>query len=209
MDAHVPQRTNFHRVDEAMVESRQEERWILALFRQHPALLVSAVYVAASVIGMLFSWDYLRLFGINVFNYAQIGDFLLASLKEPITWIIVFVSVLLTMGDNAMSRRVGRSGKRRFLKWYGSDRYRMINSIGTVVVIVMFTHLYVLHKKDEVLAGEGRLVNVQLTESVVTSRVVLLGTTGSFIFLYDPLLKQVTVHPHENVYSISFDLEEQ
>jgi len=192
-----------------MVESRQEEGWILALLRQHPALLVSALYVTASVIGMLFSWDYLRLFGINVFYYAQIGDFLLASLKEPFTWVIVFGALLLTMGDNAMSRRVGRSSKRRYLKWYGSGRYRIANYICTVIVIVMFTHFFALHKKDEVLAGEGRLITVRLTESVVTSRVVLLGTTGSFIFLYDPLLKQVSVHPHENVYSISFDLEGQ
>jgi hypothetical protein len=82
----------------------------------------------------------------------------------------------------------------------------MINYIGAVVLIVMFTHMYAVIKKKDVLAGEGRLVKVQLTESVVTSQVVLLGTTGSFIFLYDPILKEVTVHPHENVYSISFEL---
>ena len=190
-----------------MVETQQRKGWILALLRQHPALLVSAVYVMASIIGMLFSWDYLRLFGINVFNYSQIGDFLLASLKEPFTWIIVIMAVLLVMGDNAMSRRVERSGKRRFLKWYGSGVYRMANYIGAVVLIVMFTHIYATSKKDEVLAGESQWVNVQLTESIETSRVVLLGTTGSFIFLYDPLLREVSVHPHENVYSISFELE--
>lgn len=190
-----------------MVESRQKDLWILVLLHQHPALLVSAIYIMASTIGMLFSWDYLSLFGINVFNYSQIGDFLLASLKEPFTWAIVIVSVLLVMGDNAMSRRVERSGKRRFLKWYGSGRYRAINYIAAVVMIVMFTHIYALTKKDKVLAGEGRLVNVQLTESVATSQVVLLGTTGSFIFLYDPLSQEVSVHPHENVYSISFELE--
>ncbi len=190
-----------------MVETQQRKGWILALLRQHPALLVSAVYVIASIIGMLFSWDYLRLFGINVFNYSQIGDFLLASLKEPFTWVIVIMAVLLVMGDNAMSRRVERSGKRRFLKWYGSGRYRAINYIFAVVMIVMFTHIYALTKKDKVLAGESQWVNVQLTESVVTSQVVLLGTTGSFIFLYDPLSQEVSVHPHENVYSISFELE--
>jgi hypothetical protein len=191
-----------------MVESRKEDGWILALLRQHPALLVSAVYVTASVIGMLFSWDFLRLFGINVFNYAQIGDFLLASLKEPFTWVIVIMSVLLVMADNAMSRRVERRGKRRFLWWYGSRRYRTLNYIGAIVLIVMFTHVYAQLKKERVLAGGGRLVKVQLTESVETSQVVLLGTTGTFIFLYDPQLKEVAVHPHENVYSISFELED-
>lgn len=52
-----------------MVESRKEDGWILALLRQHPALL--------------------------------------ASLKEPITWVIVIVSVLITMVDNKMSHGSG------------------------------------------------------------------------------------------------------
>ena len=75
------------------------------LLSEHPALLVSIVYFAASIIGMFYSWDFLRRFGINVFHYAQIGDFLLASLKEPFTWILVFLAIGLMVFDNAMSRR--------------------------------------------------------------------------------------------------------
>ena len=62
-----------------MTASPLRDNWIIGLLRKHPALLVSVVYVIASTIGMLYSWDFLRLFGINVFNYAQIGDFLLAG----------------------------------------------------------------------------------------------------------------------------------
>jgi hypothetical protein len=54
-----------------------------AVLREHPALLVSTFYLAASFVGMFYSRAFLRRFGINVFNYAQISDFLLASLKEP------------------------------------------------------------------------------------------------------------------------------
>lgn len=43
--------------------------------------------------------------GINFFNYAQISDFLLASLKEPFTWVYVALGILLVLGDNAISRR--------------------------------------------------------------------------------------------------------
>ena len=57
-----------------MSELQRPENWIIDLLRKHPALLVSGLYVVASTIGMLYSWDYLRLFGINVFNYAQIGE---------------------------------------------------------------------------------------------------------------------------------------
>ncbi|MDH3908826.1 MAG: hypothetical protein OEU83_07330, partial [Gammaproteobacteria bacterium] len=65
---------------------------LLSFFREHPAVLVSALYVAASVVGMFYSWAYLRRFGINVFNYAQISDFLLASLREPFTWVLVILA---------------------------------------------------------------------------------------------------------------------
>ena len=187
-----------------MTESQQNENLIISLLREHPALIVSMIYVVASTIGMLYSWDYLRLFGINFFNYAQIGDFLLASLKEPFTWLIVIGAILLVVLDNAMSRRVERKSKRLFLKWYGSGRYRVANYIGAVVMIVLFTHIYATTMRDKVLNGGGRNVSVQLTESLVTNEVVLLGTTGTFIFLYDPLQKEVSIHPHESIYSISF-----
>ena len=35
------------------------------LLREHPAMLVSMIYVLASAIGMLFSWAYLWHFGIK------------------------------------------------------------------------------------------------------------------------------------------------
>jgi hypothetical protein len=188
-----------------MSESQQNP--IISLLREHPALLVSMIYVVASTIGMLYSWDYLRLFGINFFNYAQVGDFLLASLKEPFTWAIVIGAIVLAMLDNAMSRRVERKGKGLFLKWYGSGRYRMANYIGAAVMVVLFTHIYATTMRDRVLNGGGRIVSVQLTESPVTNEAVLLGTTGTFIFLYDPLQKEVSIHPHESIYSISFGVD--
>ncbi|MGI9225435.1 MAG: hypothetical protein ACR2QX_13205, partial [Woeseiaceae bacterium] len=66
---------------------------------------MSGLYVAASIIGMFYSWAFLRRFGINVFNYAQISDFLLVSLKEPFTWGLVILAIVLVMLDNASSRR--------------------------------------------------------------------------------------------------------
>jgi len=96
---------------------------LYSVFREHPALLVSAFYVAASSIGMFYFWDYLRRFGVNVFNYAQISDFLLASLKEPFTWGLVVIAVSLVMVDNAASRRVESKGPG---KWDAGTHRRAI-----------------------------------------------------------------------------------
>jgi len=183
------------------------KHWMASLLREHPALLVSGIYVVASTIGMLYSWDYLRLYGINVFNYAQIGDFLLASLKEPFTWLIVLGSMLLVMGDNALSRWVGRNGQRSWLRWYGSRRYRTINYLVAVLLIVVFTHNYAVVKKNQVIDGKGRLVIVQLTDSPSASQFALLGTTSQFVFLYESGSGRVNIHPHESVYTISFIAE--
>jgi hypothetical protein len=95
---------------------------------------VSALYVAASVVGMFYSWAYLRRFGINVFNYAQISDFLLASLKEPFTWVLVILAIFLVLLDNRSSHRVERKNPRKWIAWYASPRYRFINNFAAVAI---------------------------------------------------------------------------
>ena len=178
--------------------------WAAALLREHPALLVSIVYVAASTIGMVYSWDYLRRFGINVFNYAQIGDFLLASLKEPFTWVLVLAALSLMVLDNAMSLKAQRKGTPRWLRWYGSGRYRAFNHLVSVGMILFFLHVYASNRVEETLAGKGDLVSVLLADGSLQSEALLLGTTGQFLFLFDPESRRVDIHPNENVQTISF-----
>ena len=184
-----------------MDEHRNER--LLAVFREHPALIVSAFYVAASMIGMFWSWAHLRNFGINVFNYAQISDFLLVSIKEPLTWVLVALSVVLVMIDNAHSRRVERRGKTRWFRWYGTERYRFINNVGAVAIIAVFILAFANLEAAAVKRGEGKRVEVTYAAGGEPRSAVLLGTTGQFLFLFDPLTGRVDVHPFEAVHSIS------
>lgn len=178
-----------------------------ALFREHPALLVSAFYVAASAIGMFYSWAYLRNFGVNVFNYAQISDFLLASLKEPFTWALVVLAVLMVLSDNAYSRRVEARGKTRLFRWYGSPKYRRVNNFAAVLMVGVFIFAYATAGARDTKAGEGKIVDVMLAEGTAVRSATLLGTTGQFVFLYDTLTKRVDIHPLESIHSISFQAD--
>lgn len=180
---------------------------LLAVFREHPALIASACYVAASVIGMFWSWAYLRNFGINVFNYAQISDFLLVSIKEPLTWVLVALSVVLVMIDNAYSRRVQRRGRTRWFRWYGSERYRFANNVGAVAIIAVFILAFANLEAAAVKRGEGSRVEVTYAVGGEARSAVLLGTTGQFLFLFEPLTGRVDVHPFEAVHSISSRVE--
>ena len=185
--------------------SRETDNRLYPFFREHPALLASAFYVAASAVGMFWSWAFLRNFGVNVFNYAQISDFLLASLKEPFTWALVALAVVMVMADNANSRRVGRKENLKWLGWYGSPRYRFVNNVGAIAIVAVFIFAYAKLEADDVREGAGRIVDVARDGKVRSA--TLLGTTGQFVFLYDATSERVDIHPIENIESISFQAD--
>ena len=176
---------------------------LFGFFRQHPALLVSSVYVLASMIGMLFAWDFLRQFGINVFNYAQITDFLLASLKEPATWGLFFFAVLMMFMDNAMSRRWQSRERPKWLRWYGSPRYRLANWLTLLVVVGILIDAYARTQATSTKAGNGNWVVVRFEAMESGRTTMLLGTTSLFVFTYDPLTRNVDIYPHEALHSLS------
>ena len=180
---------------------------LYAVFREHPALLVSAFYVAASVIGMFYAWSYLRHFDVNVFNYSQISDFLVASLKEPFTWALVIFAVSLIMLDNASSRRVERNKSGGWFRWYGSARYRFVNNYVAIIMVLLFIYLYADYKAENTRAGEGKFVDVTYADGGTATSRVLLGTTGQFVFLYDHTYERVDIHPLESIHSISFQAD--
>ena len=199
MDENVPQRQSRGRLS-----VDKHNSWLMEILRKHPALLISALYVIASTIGMLFSWDFLRRFDINVFHYAQIGDFLLASLKEPMTWALVAVAATLVAADNALSRIWQRQGRGNWTRWYGSQRYRVLNYVVAILMVVIFIDGYASYKARETYDGNGKVIEYQLTDSSTRRSATLLGTTGQFVFLFDATTQKVYVVPHESIRAISF-----
>jgi hypothetical protein len=188
------------------VDSKRQE-WLHPIFREHPALLVSVFYVAASMIGMFYSWAYLSHFGINVFNYAQLSDFLLASLKEPSTWALVFLAAALIFIDNASSRRVERKGPGKWLGWYGSPRYRFANNFLAIAMVLAFIYAYAHVQARDTKSGEAKFVDVTFDEGGAVKTAALIGTTGQFVILYDVKTLRVDIHPIESIHSLSFQAD--
>lgn len=187
--------------------SGPDNKWLASVFREHPALLVSAMYLLASFVGMFYAWAFLSHFGINVFNYSQISDFLLASLKEPLTWGLVLLAGILVLMDNATSRRVGRKDTSRWIRWYGSPRYRFINNFAAILIVLIFIYAYALKQAENIREGQGKVVDVLLADESSTMGAVLLSTTGQFVFLLDRESNKVAIHPFENVQSITFQAD--
>ncbi len=174
------------------------------LVREHPALLVSALYVFATAIGMFFSWSFMRNFGVNIFVYAEIGDFLLASFKDPIIWVAVIVLTISWYWDIRMSKRWGARNRMRGLRWYGSKAYRRLGYPGALVALTYILHLAASDAAADVRAGYGDVVRVSLSDAKQYESVALLHTTARFVFLFDTDTQMVHVHPHESIAEISF-----
>jgi hypothetical protein len=176
--------------------------WLKRLLSDHPAFLFSITYIVASLVGMFFSWNFLRRFGINVFHYAEIGDFLLASLKEPYTWGLVIFALLLMAGDNALSQFVANKMQRRWLRWYASPLYRALNYLVAIVIVVVFINAHASSKARHLYAGGGDVLTITLADGAPPREAVLLDTTGRFLFLYYREDDRVDIHPHEAVLMI-------
>jgi hypothetical protein len=52
--------------------------------RSHPAILMTFVYTYVSAVGLIYTWTLLQRFGVNVLNFANANDFLLAAFREPL-----------------------------------------------------------------------------------------------------------------------------
>lgn len=187
----------------------ERQSWFHRTLTEQPAFLVSVLYVFASVIGLFYSWSFLRPFGINMLQYAELSDFLLASIKEPLTWALALLSVVLIQLDNAMSRGVQARKPGRLTRWYGTDRYRKLNYPVFVLLVAALLFAYADMKVQDVLDGEAEVYEVKLADDSSPEPRVLLGTTVNFIFLYDPRSGRVSIHPNESVLSLSKKLPAQ
>jgi len=177
--------------------------WTRRKLVEQPALLVSGLYLVASVIGLVYSWAFLHGFGINVFHYAEISDFLLASLKEPYTWVLALFSVAIFLIDNAMSRRVQARNTGRLFRWYGTEKYLQLNYLVLVLMVVTLLYFYAESKEKLIRDGEGDVVSVFLADESPPKQLVIIATTGKYIFLFDHVAERVDIHPHESILMIS------
>jgi hypothetical protein len=72
-------------VEKPKKDNRQE--YLKELFLANPTAILSLMYLYVTAIGMLYSFLLYRNFEISIFDYSEIGDFLLAGFKNPIAFL--------------------------------------------------------------------------------------------------------------------------
>ena len=75
---------------------------LVRLLKKHWAWAAPLAYIYVTVVGMVQSGIYFRVFGINVFEFAEINDFLLAAFRQPTSFLFVFIVMIYSWGARAM-----------------------------------------------------------------------------------------------------------
>jgi hypothetical protein len=84
--------------------------YLKEFFLANPTVVLSLLYLYVTAIGMLYSAVLYGRFGINVFDYSEIGDFLLAAFKNPVAFLSG--GLLAAMGGALLSYRAATVRRR-------------------------------------------------------------------------------------------------
>ena len=179
---------------------------------EHVGLLLTLSYVFLAAVGMLHEAIIFAIFRINIIEFAEPSDFVLAALRDPIVIVVSLVAVPLVALYYRWSTRmyVKNEGKRKW--WMGSEKSRafVLRNYATLFVFtvvlygVSFSLLYASVKARRLRDGVGERVRIELVAdpshlTADTTSYLLLGTTQKFLFLYDASKRATTVVPASNV----------
>lgn len=179
------------------------------LLREHPGLLLTAGYLVLTIIGLLYELWFFFYFRINILEYVETSDFLLAALRTPLVILLSLLPVPLAW----LLFRLNHWARQKYPR-YGAFDSRLENglfgqsmagrlasrSLFVLIYAAFFTLLYAERVTDRIKAGHGREVRVELSSGApFPSRTLLLGTTSKFVFLYLPEAKRTHIVPIENV----------
>ena len=184
--------------------------------RSHPGLLVSVAYLTATAIGMLSSWTLHARFGVNVFHYAQLQDFVVAAIRTPAASLAILLALpvvwVVVRYDNLLFERF-----RWYRILYGPKPLQRLSrsawswGLYLVAYAFFFSVLYSTRTERRIRAGDAPRAAVQLQSGSYRDVAAtepftahLLSTTSGYVLLYDVVDEAVTVVPVENVVSLTY-----
>ena len=151
--------------------------------------LISISYIIAVGIGMLFSFQKYHRFGINIFDYADVFDFLIAPFSDLKVILFSFGSIFLGISlirfdvywkkkhpESYSKINMGMDKK----KWFNPVRY-------TVYTILLLSYLYIAsdgygNSTKKQIETESKMIGVKFNDGEVKNG-VFIGKTTEYLFL--------------------------
>jgi hypothetical protein len=180
---------------------------VRTFFRDNPALILSLLYLYATAIGIVYSLGLYRSFGINIFDYSEVTDFLLAAFKNAGVLIILVIQVVAVLALLALGLLFKETRAFQFWRYPGR---RPLAILLYVVIVVGVTYNTSSDTASSIKDGETLAVDVRYRSfsgsagQVKESNLRLIGATQKAVFFYDvdAKPKRTIVIPQSQLVSI-------
>jgi hypothetical protein len=218
---------------DAQGKEEEDNSWwgnkVKEFFLENPTLVLSLLYLYVTALGIFYSAALYTRFGINIFDYSEISDFLLAALKNP--WALVpagilvfgvlvaraYETLLLPARPRSNNGRDAAEApaelrRRKELERYHARSYILVQVIVYATVFVLFSlvtpYLLAGFKASSIKDGETAAVDVRYRSfsgsagQVTEPGLALIGATQKVIFFYDVDDERTLVVPQAQLVSI-------
>ncbi len=208
--------------DQAALDPVLREKGLIPLFKREPALLFTFAYLGITSIGIWSSYWFYRHFRISVVEYFQVGDFVVAGLREPVN-LLSFAAVLLlialaylpTYYEYRHPQHVNQIRKTRWWwrlvfpmssspfvqrKWYQLSPEAVV-AFMLLSAVFGLTIKHSREKAHAIVEGGGHRVRITLSgeHHPLQGEARLLGTSNGYIYLYWPENGRTEVLVQESV----------
>jgi hypothetical protein len=176
------------------------------ILREHPTLLLTFCYLLITLLGVLYSYFFYQEFGINIIKFADLSDFLLASILEPRSvGIFIGLVVLLVLFDKIETKFKNRFKRDDVIvNWHFNSKYFELIGlfIGFSTGVIFLILSLAQSNANDIKSDEPDQYKVRLSDPDLqtgSQTLALLGSTTRFGYFYDAKTKESLVVPLENI----------
>ena len=170
------------------------------------SLTLSLAYVALIGIGMMFTYQYYDIWGIDIFQFAGFEDFLLAPFRDMLVFFFAVVSVLFSFLAIELSKKLDKKYPHLSKYWnlglsVESKNYNFYMNINLMLGILIYLHLSatgfaILRKWRFKKHPEENRVEIEL-EGQKAQNFLLLGLTENYAIVLSENDRKVSAFPLE------------
>lgn len=174
--------------------------------------VISVFYIMMVGIGMLFEYQKYNLFGINIFEYADVFDFLIAPFKSPTIFLFILLSLVLTYAifklDIFMQKKWSKFyGVLSFgwdkKSWYPTFRY-------FTMVVIFIVYIFVSSKKlaensESDFLQNNETVSIVYADNSKISGKIIGKTTETMFFFTNGRVKIIPINSLVKEINLNFN----
>lgn len=150
--------------------------------------IISLAYLLMVAVGMLFNYHKYAKFGINIFDYADVFDFLIAPFSDPKIFLFCIVSIIFSY----VVVKADIYWKKRFPKWYsisnfGMDKKKWFETyrrilLPTIFILYLFLAASIYSNFTTTEIRDQKPIKITFSDNT-EKKGILIGKTKEVLFL--------------------------